>query len=154
MRDLGLSYSIPRTRRPSRPEDAEDILDERLEEALAEDQNDEPHNKEEGDEDGGWTVDDDICTDGGTVVGFFDASHPQPWDNSRRMWYVDDPHHERPLVQIFEPAVGFYALNGQSVVSFPEDQTKERIYECLEGIRAESLQSDSARLGQPLRAHV
>ncbi len=50
------------------------------------------------------------------------------------MWYVDDPHYERPLVQIFEPAVGFYALNGQSVVSFPEDQTKERICECLERI--------------------
>jgi len=26
----------------------------------------------------------DICTDGGTVVGFFDISHPQPWDNLQR----------------------------------------------------------------------
>ena len=86
----------------------------------------------------GLVVDDDVCTDGGTVVGFFDASHPQPYDNSRRMWYVDDPHHERPLVQIFEPAVGFYALNGESVVSFPEDQTKERICECLERIREQN----------------
>ena len=138
LRDLGLSYSIPRTRRPSRPDDAEDILDERLDQALAEDQGEEPHNKEEGDEDGGWTVDDDVCTDGGTVVGFFDASHPQPWDNSHRMWYVDDPHIDRPLVRIDEPAVGFYALNGQSVVSFPEDQTKERICECLERIREQN----------------
>jgi len=54
------------------------------------------------------------------------------------MWYVDDPHHERPLVQIFEPAVGFYALNGKSVASFPEDQTKEWIYECLERIREQN----------------
>lgn len=111
LRELGLSYSIPRTKRPSRPDDAEEILDERLDEALAEDDN-QPHNKQEGDEDGGWELDDDICTDGGTVVGFFDASHPQPWDNSRRMWYVDHPHIERPLVRIVEPAVGFYALNG------------------------------------------
>ena len=42
LRDLGLSYSIPRTRRPSRPDDTEDILDERLDQALAEDQDDEP----------------------------------------------------------------------------------------------------------------
>jgi len=131
LKDLGLSYAIPRTKRPSRPENAEGILGERVDDALAEDM-DEPHNKREDDADEGWVVDDDICTDGGTVVGFFDASHPQPYDNSRRMWYVDDPHHERPLVQIFEPAVGFYALNGESVVSFPEDQTKERICECLE----------------------
>ncbi|MCU4752649.1 IS630 family transposase [Halobacteria archaeon AArc-curdl1] len=137
LRELGLSYSIPRTKRPSRPDDAEEILDERLDEALAEDDN-QPHNKQEGDEEGGWELDDDICTDGGTVVGFFDASHPQPWDNSRRMWYVDNPHIERPLVRIDEPAVGFYALNGESIVSFPEDQTKERICDCLERIREQN----------------
>jgi hypothetical protein len=62
----------------------------------------------------------------------------QPYDSSRRMWYVGDPHHERPLVQILEPAVGFYALNGQSMVSFPKDQTKERICECLERIREQN----------------
>ena len=41
-------------------------------------------------------------------------------------------------MKIFEPAVGFYALNGESVVSFPEDQTKERICECLELIREQN----------------
>ena len=136
--NLGLSYSIPRTKRPSRPDDAEDILDERVADALDEADTNEPHNKREGDEEEGWVVDDDICTDGGTVMGFFDASHPQPWDNSHRLWYVDDPHIERPLVNLHEPAVGFYALDGESVVSFPEDQTKERICECLERIREQN----------------
>jgi transposase len=135
--DLGLSYAIPRTKRPSRPDNANEVLDERVGDAFDED-DDEPHNKREGDENGGWVVDDDICTDGGTVLGFFDASHPQPWDNSQRMYYVDDPHITRPLVHLFEPAVGFYALNGKSVVSFPEDQTKERICECLDRIREQN----------------
>ena len=101
--DLGLSYAIPRTKRPSRPDNANEVLDERVGDAFDED-DDEPHNKREGDENGGWVVDDDICTDGGTVLGFFDASHPQPWDNSQRMYYVDDPHITRPLVHMFEPA--------------------------------------------------
>ena len=39
---------------------------------------------------------------------------------------------------IDEPTVGFYALNGESVVSFPEDQTKERICDCLERIREQN----------------
>lgn len=80
-----------------------------MDDALAED-TEERHNKREDDDEEGWGIDHDICTDGGTVIGFFDGSHPQPYDNSRLMWYVDDPHHERPLVQIFESAVGFYAL--------------------------------------------
>lgn len=54
------------------------------------------------------------------------------------MWYVDNLHIERSLVRIDEPAVGFCALNGESIVSFPEDQTKERICECLEAIHEQN----------------
>jgi len=137
--DLGLSYAIPRTERPDRPDNAEEILDERVGDAFAEDETDEPHNKrEEDDSDEEWTVDDDVRTDGGTTVGFFDISHPQPWDNSQRLYTVDDPHITRPLVKLDEPAVGFYALSGESVVQFPSNQEKERICECLEGIREQN----------------
>ena len=135
--DLGLSRAIPRTKRPSKPENADEILVERVADAFDED-DDEPHNKREGDDEEGWVVDDDICTDGGTVLGFFDTSHPQPWDNSQRMYYVDDPHITRPLVRQDEPAVGFYALNGESVVSFPDNQEKEQICTCLERIREQN----------------
>lgn len=78
---------------------------------------DEPHNNREDDDEDEWVVDEDICTDGGTVVGFFDASQPQSYDNSWRVWYVDDPHIERPLVKTEDLVVGFYALNGESLVS-------------------------------------
>jgi transposase len=98
LKKLGLSRAIPRTKRPSRPENAKEILEERVGDAFDED-TDEPHNKQDGDDEEGWVVDDDICTDGGTVLGFFDTSHPQPWDNSQRLYYVDDPHITRPLVR-------------------------------------------------------
>jgi len=133
---LGLSYAIPRTKRPSRPENAEEILDERVSDAFDEDQT--LHNKRPDDSEEGWIVDKEICTDGGTVLGFLDATHPQPWDNSQRLYTVDDPHITRPLVKLDEPAVGFYALSGESVIQFPTSQTKEQICGCLEEIREQN----------------
>lgn len=138
LRNLGLSYSIPRPKRPSRPENAQEILDERLDEALDQTEDDEPYNKRHDDAEGGWTLDDDVRTDGGTLIGFFDVSSPQPYDNDRRVWYVDDPHIERPLIDIDESAFGFYALNGESTVYFSEEQTKERICDALEKIREQN----------------
>ncbi len=133
LEELGLSYAIPRTKRPSRPENAEEILDERVADAFDE-ESDEPHNQREGDDEEGWVVEEEIRTDGGTVLGFLDTSHPQPWDNSQRLYTVDDPHITRPMVKLDEPAVGFYALSGESVVQFPSNQEKERICECFEVI--------------------
>jgi len=137
--DLGLSYAIPRTERPDRPDNAAEILDERVSDAFAEEEPDNPHNKREGDDsDDEWTVDDDIRTDGGTTVGFFDISHPQPWDNSQRLYTVTEPTITRPLVKIDTPAAGFYALNGESVLQFPPNQEKERICACFEEIREQN----------------
>ncbi|WP_313690516.1 IS630 family transposase [Halobellus marinus] len=138
LRNLGLSYAKPRPKRPNRPDNPEEILDERVADALVETDDDEPHNKQEDDEEDGWVVDDDICTDGGTVVGFFDASQPQPYDNSRRVWYVDDPHVERPLVKTEDSAVGFYALNGESLVRWTENEEKEQICTVLERVREQN----------------
>ena len=42
------------------------------------------------------------------------------------------------MVRQDEPAVGFYALNGESVVSFPENQEKEQICDCLERVREQN----------------
>jgi len=133
---LGVSHAVPRTKRPDRPENAEEILDERVADAFDESDSADPHNKRsEDDGEQEWTVDEDVQTDGGTVVGFFDISHPQPWDNSQRLYTVSEPTITRPLVKIETPAAGFYALTGNSVLSFPLDQTKEQICDCLDRIR-------------------
>lgn len=83
-----------------------------------------------------------------------EASHPQPWDNSQRIYTVDDSHITRRLVKLDDPAVGFYALAGESVLSFPTDQTNEEICLCLEQIREQNLKTDSVRLRQLLFARV
>jgi transposase len=140
LRDLGLSYAKPRPQRPSQPENSEEILEERVRDAFDEDDQT-PHNKHPDDDDEGWVLDDDVCTDGGTVVGFCDASHPQPYDNSHRLWFVDEPIQDRPLVTIEEPAVGCYTLNGESVLTFPEDQSKENICALFERVREQNPRS-------------
>jgi transposase len=68
----------------------------------------------------------------------FDAAWPQPTDNSRRTWSVEDPHLERQLLRVDCPGVGFYALNGESVITFPEKQTKENICAAFEKIREQN----------------
>jgi len=69
LRSLGLKYAKPRPQRPSRPENADEILEDRLDDAVEE--SDEPQNHRESDKSGRWTLDKDVSTDGGTVVGFF-----------------------------------------------------------------------------------
>ncbi len=67
---------IPHTERQDRLENADEILNERVADTFAEDGTDAPHNKQpEDDEDESWTVDNDVRTDAGTTVGFFDVSH-------------------------------------------------------------------------------
>lgn len=136
LRNLGLSYAKPRPKRPKRPDNAEEILEDRVEDAL--DEKEEPHNKRDSDDEEGWTLDENIRTDGGTVVGFFDASHPQPYDNSHHVWYVDNPHIERPLFEVDTDAVGFYALNGESILHFHPNQTKEKICATFERVRQQN----------------
>jgi len=65
--DLGLSYAIPRTERSDRPENGNEIFDERVADSFAENDGNEPHNKQPEDDSGEeWTLSDDIRTDGGT----------------------------------------------------------------------------------------
>jgi len=48
---------------------------------------------------------------------------------------VEDPHIKRQLLRVDCPGAGFYALNGKSVITFPEKQTKKNICAAFEKIR-------------------
>jgi transposase len=48
-------------------------------------------------------------------------------------------------MKIDTPAAGFYALNGESVLSFPPNQEKERICACFEEIREQNPGSEYTR---------
>jgi transposase len=52
--------------------------------------------------------------------------------------FVSEPTITRPLVKIDTPAAGFYALTGESVLQFPDDQTKEQICACFERVREQN----------------
>lgn len=117
LREFGLNYSIPRPEHRARPDDAEDVLEQRLEAALAD-------------------LDDaDLVPDGGVLVGFLDEAWPQPTDNYHRLWAFGTPTLRNALpTDNFEDAVlGFYALNGQSVVACKPDVTKESVGEFFPG---------------------
>lgn len=110
LKKLGLKYAIPRPESPDRPDDAEEILEQRLEAALDE-------------------IDDDVMTDGGVVVGFLDEAWPRPTDNSRRMWAFEHPtlRKETPTPSFDDVVFGFYAVIGDSVVECKDDLSKESV---------------------------
>ena len=110
LKKLGMKYAIPRPESPDRPDDADELLEERLEAALEQ-------------------LDDDIVTDGGVVVGFLDEAWPRPTDNSRRLWAFEKPtlNKETPTPSFDDVVFGFYALNGDSVVACKDDLSKESV---------------------------
>jgi transposase len=120
LRASGMHYAKPRPMDPRSPDNADEILAERLGEALgekdAEEQEDDP-----------------------VVLGFFDESWPQPFDNSQRMWSSDRTVTiEKPLVTAPWRSFGFYALTGKSTISFGERIIKETVCEALEKIREQN----------------
>jgi transposase len=127
LRKFGMNYAIPRPESPDRPDDADEMLDERLQEALAE--------LTDTDND-----DDEIMTDGGVIVGFLDEAWPQPTDNRRRLWAFGTPilQKETPTENFEDAVIGFYALNGESVVRCKPDVTKESIAEVFMRIREQN----------------
>lgn len=112
LKDLGMNYSIPRPEEPNRPEDAEEILEENLQAALDE-------------------LDDDVVTDGGFVIGFLDEAWPKPTDNSRRLWAFGTPVLRKvtPVATFDDAVFGFYALLGESAVECKPDLSKESVGE-------------------------
>lgn len=110
LKKLGMKYAIPRPESPDRPDDADEVLEERLEAALDD-------------------LDDDVVTDGGVVVGFLDEAWPRPTDNSRRLWAFEKPtiRKETPTPSFDDVVFGFYAVIGDSVVACKDDLSKESV---------------------------
>jgi transposase len=116
LRTDSMQYAKPRVIDPRQSPDAEADFRERLGEALTNNTGDEP-----------------------LVLGFFDASWPQPFENSQRMWSYDRTVAlDKPLVTVPWKTIGFYALLGQSTLIFRERTTKESICAALEAIREQN----------------
>jgi len=116
LRADGMQYAKPRPMDPRQSPDAEADFREHLGEALAKDNGDEP-----------------------LVVGFLDASWPQPFENSQRMWSYDHTVEiDKPLVTVPWKTIGFYAILGKSALIFRKRTTKESICAALEAIREQN----------------
>lgn len=116
LRSDGMQYAKPRPMDPRQSPDAEADFRERLEEALAKDNGDEP-----------------------LVLGFLDASWPQPFENSQRMWSYDRTVEiDKQLITVPWKTIGFYAILGKSALLFRKRTTKESICAALEAIREQN----------------
>ena len=116
LRADGMQYAKPRPMDSRQPSDAEADFRERLSQALAKDNDNEP-----------------------LVLGFFDASWPQPFENSQRMWSYDRTVEiNKPMVAVPWKTIGFYAILGNSTLIFRERTTKESICAALEAIREQN----------------
>jgi transposase len=116
LRADGMQYAKPRPMDPRQSPDAEADFRERLGEALTKENDDES-----------------------LVLGFFDVSWPQPFENSQRMWSYDRTVKiDKPLVTVPWKTLGFYAILGQSTLIFRKRKTKESICAALEAIREQN----------------
>jgi len=116
LRADGMQYAKPRPMDPRQSPDAEEEFRERLHQALAKDRGNKP-----------------------LVLGFFDLSWPQPFENSQRMWSYDRTVEiEKPMITAPWKALGFYAILGKSTVIFRERKAKEDICAALEAIREQN----------------
>lgn len=111
-----MQYAKPRPMDPRQSPDAEADFRERLGEALMKDTGDEP-----------------------LILGFLDASWPQPFENSQRMWsYNRTVEINKSLVTVPWKTIGFYAILGKSALIFRKRTIKESICVALETIREQN----------------
>jgi hypothetical protein len=70
-------------------------------------------------------------TDGNNIIGFLNEAWPQPTDNRRWLWAFGTPvlDKETPAKNFEDAVLGYYALDGNSVVRCKPELSKESIAE-------------------------
>jgi len=109
LRSLRMRYCKPYPKDYRRPEDAEERLKERVEEAL---------NGEKR-----------------FLLGFMDECRPQTESNTQRVWSFGKPEIRKNTTRYKANTFGFYAPAGESLIGFKENSRKESVCEFLEEIR-------------------
>lgn len=112
LRTFGMYYAKPYPRDYRQPDNAEELLQERIEQALEE-----------------------ISTPSDAVVGFLDEASPQTTDNKQRFWSFIKPQTVKNTEKYRANTFGFYPINGKAVVAFKERSTIAYVCEFLRQIR-------------------
>ncbi len=121
LKELKMHHSKPYILDMKKPENADEILAERLNEVFR-------GLKEEG-----YNLKD-------IIIGFFDEISPQLSPNTVRLWSFIKLKIRKMTTKQKEKAntFGFYAFNGNSVVCFQENSKKENVIEVLRVIRRDN----------------
>lgn len=116
---LKLHYGKPYPHDYRRPKDAEEQLAEKLEEA---------YNRlyRKG------------ISESDIALGFLDESSPQTTANTVRVWSVGAPTIEKNTTRHKSNTIGFYAINGHSVVASLENSKAESILEFLQQVNTKN----------------
>ena len=78
---------------------------------------------------------DNVVTDGGTVVGFLDEVWPQTTDNSQRVWAFGTPRFAKRMPSFDDAVLGFYAVVGESAITCKSNVNQTFLAEFFEVIR-------------------
>ncbi|MCL2295461.1 MAG: IS630 family transposase [Methanomassiliicoccaceae archaeon] len=69
------------------------------------------------------------------MIGFFDEASPQTTANTVRKWSKEKPRCIKNTDKVKANAIGFYEVNGTSLIEFPQRSKSEDVCACLENIR-------------------
>lgn len=129
LRGFKMHYAKPYPQDYRRPENAEELLTEALEEAAK-----------------------DITGD--CIIGFLDQAAPQTTDNRQRFWSFDKPRIVKNTSRYRANTFGFYPINGREVVEFMEHSTSEYVCAFLRLIREKNPKKHILLILDNARAHI
>lgn len=124
LRTIGMTFHKPYRKDYRRPENAEQIIIEKLNETFSkiiEDGHDP----------------DNVC------IGFLDESHPQNKPNSGKFWSFGTPVMKENTTKYKVNTIGFYSLNGNDALMFLEDSKVEGIVQFIKEIKFQNQEFDA-----------
>lgn len=77
------------------------------------------------------------------ALGFLDGASPQTTSNTVRLWHFGHPGIVKNTTRYKANAIGFYAIQGQSVSDFLPDSTQESVQAFLAKVRAANRDSQA-----------
>lgn len=131
LREFDMNYSKPYPKDYRRPDNADDILKERLDKAINE-----------------------VGKGKDYILGFMDEASPQTTDNKQRFWSFGKAKITKNTTKYRANTFGFYAVNGNDVVDFKENSKLGSIFEFLQTIRSKNKDNQIIIVLDNFKSHI
>lgn len=129
LKDFGMHYAKPYPQDYRKPENATEILGDRLKDAL----------KGSNDE---------------FILGFIDEASPQTTDNKQRFWSFGKSRIIKNTTKYKANTFGFYPMNGKEVIDFKERSKSHDVCEFLRRIREKNPKKHIIAFLDNARSHI